>query len=251
MLSDFRNYFRDRLSCKFATNSYLNIPPHLICRYTTLWNMNVHLKYEIHLGAYSTPSHAVHFEEQDLQEWKKETGREGKNKEGGKKNNSLQRLQATTQPGWTTSMMTCLHWILGCMRLEIWHKIYLSADWCLCTALCTRSGACYYWTGNSYWQLNVCPGWITIKHCLSLTGEVYAIAVVTSMIHGENSIWPNNFRVRIFNVLAHTHTHPFNGPFSGTTRVSRYQKGKNNLDFTEAGDSEWQWHQLGHMQACT
>ena len=24
----------------------------------------------------------------------------------------------------------------------------------------------------------------------------------------------------------HTHTHPFNGPLSGTTRVSRYQKGK-------------------------
>jgi len=41
------------------------------------------------------------------------------------------------------------------------------------------------------------------------------------------------------------HTHTFNGPFSGTTRVSRYQKGKTNLDFTEAGDSEWQWHQLG------
>jgi len=31
--------------------------------------------------------------------------------------------------------------------------------------------------------------------------------------------------------------------------VSRYHKGKNNLDFTEARDSEWQWHQLGHMQA--
>jgi len=30
--------------------------------------------------------------------------------------------------------------------------------------------------------------------------------------------------------------------------VSRYQKGKTNLDFTEARDSEWQWHQLGHMQ---
>jgi len=25
--------------------------------------------------------------------------------------------------------------------------------------------------------------------------------------------------------------------------VSRYQKGKTNLDFTEARDSEWQWHQ--------
>jgi len=33
--------------------------------------------------------------------------------------------------------------------------------------------------------------------------------------------------------------------------VSWYQKGKTNLDFTEAKDSEWQWHQLGHMQVCT
>jgi len=45
--------------------------------------------------------------------------------------------------------------------------------------------------------------------------------------------------------------HTFNGPFSGTTQVSRYQKGKTFLDFTEARDSEWQWHQLGHMQVCT
>jgi len=33
--------------------------------------------------------------------------------------------------------------------------------------------------------------------------------------------------------------------------VSRCQKGKTNLDITEARDSEWQWHQLGHMQVCT
>jgi len=33
--------------------------------------------------------------------------------------------------------------------------------------------------------------------------------------------------------------------------VSRYQKGKTNLDFTETRDCEWQWHQLGHMQVCT
>jgi len=33
--------------------------------------------------------------------------------------------------------------------------------------------------------------------------------------------------------------------------VSQYQKGKTNLDFTEARDSEWQWHQLGCMQVCT
>jgi len=33
--------------------------------------------------------------------------------------------------------------------------------------------------------------------------------------------------------------------------VSRYQKGKTNLDFTEAKDTEWHWHQLSHMQICT
>ena len=50
----------------------------------------------------------------------------------------------------------------------------------------------------------------------------------------------------------HTYTHAtLNGPFSRTTRVSRYRKGKTNLNFIEARDSEWQWHQLGHMQICT
>ena len=48
-----------------------------------------------------------------------------------------------------------------------------------------------------------------------------------------------------------THTHTFKGSLSGTTWVSRYHKGKPNLDFTEARDSEWQWHLLGHMQVCT
>ena len=51
---------------------------------------------------------------------------------------------------------------------------------------------------------------------------------------------------------SHTHTHiRLMALCSGTTRVSRHQKGKTNLDFTEARDSEWQWHQLGHMQVCT
>jgi len=47
------------------------------------------------------------------------------------------------------------------------------------------------------------------------------------------------------------HIHPFNGRFSGITRVGRYQKGETDLDFTEERDSEWQWHQLGHIQVCT
>ena len=47
----------------------------------------------------------------------------------------------------------------------------------------------------------------------------------------------------------HTRARAFNGPLSGTTRVSRYQKDKTNLDFPEARDSEWQWHQLGCKSA--
>jgi len=38
---------------------------------------------------------------------------------------------------------------------------------------------------------------------------------------------------------------------SGTTQVSRFQKSKTTLHFTEARDSEWQWHQLGRIQVCT
>ena len=54
------------------------------------------------------------------------------------------------------------------------------------------------------------------------------------------------------NMISHAHLlQPFNGLFSRTTWVSRYQKGKINLDFTGARDSEWQWHQLSHMQVCT
>ena len=67
----------------------------------------------------------------------------------------------------------------------------------------------------------------------------------------------SNIYLTIFNKfstksnITHTHTHLFNGPMSRTTRVGQYQKGKTNLDYTEARDSEWQWHQLGHMQVCT
>ena len=49
--------------------------------------------------------------------------------------------------------------------------------------------------------------------------------------------------------------HLFNGLFSRTAWVSRYQKGKTSLDVNEARDDGvwgWQWHQLDHMQTiCT
>jgi len=49
----------------------------------------------------------------------------------------------------------------------------------------------------------------------------------------------------------HTHTHPFNGPCYRDYPGEPVPDRQTNLDFTEARDSEWQWHQLGHMQICT
>jgi len=51
-----------------------------------------------------------------------------------------------------------------------------------------------------------------------------------------------------YGVIPHTHTR-LTALFRDN-RVSRYQKGKTNMDFTEARDSGWQWHQLDHMQVC-
>ena len=68
---------------------------------------------------------------------------------------------------------------------------------------------------------------------------------------GPSTLYYIHFFTQVLGIALHTHTHLFNGPFSGTTRVSRYQKGNTNLDFCEARDSEGQWHQLGRMQVCT
>ena len=75
-----------------------------------------------------------------------------------------------------------------------------------------------------------------------------ATSATPSTNAGPLSMTPSHYRSD--RTHTHTHTHPFNGPLSATTRVSPYPKGKANLDFTEARDSEWQWHQLGCMQLC-
>jgi len=68
----------------------------------------------------------------------------------------------------------------------------------------------------------------------------------------STAIHKHNVTTAMFNEwLSTITTTPISGPLSGTTRVSWYQKGKTNLNFTEARDSEWQWYQLGHMQICT
>jgi len=94
------------------------------------------------------------------------------------------------------------------------------------------------------------------------TGELYTVILHTPTSHQQSRrdivncaviYWHHLISVKCLAKLIQktSYTDPFNGSLSGTTQVSRYQKGKTNLDFTEARDSGWQWHQLGHMQVCT
>ena len=85
--------------------------------------------------------------------------------------------------------------------------------------------------------------WFSLVHFLKLSVSHYSI---NARMHSAEFETPSTYRVR--NQLQQQ---PFNGLFSRITWVSRYQKSKTNLDFTGARDSEWQWHQLGHMQVCT
>jgi len=50
----------------------------------------------------------------------------------------------------------------------------------------------------------------------------------------------------------HTHTHTrLTDLYPGLPGWAGTSVCKTSLDFTEARDIEWQWHQLGHMQVCT
>jgi len=49
--------------------------------------------------------------------------------------------------------------------------------------------------------------------------------------------------------VSNTHTR-LTALFLGLPGWGVPERKKNNLDFTEARDSEWQWHQLDHMQVC-
>jgi len=89
---------------------------------------------------------------------------------------------------------------------------------------------------------------LTITHLL--TYQVIT-SVETEVMVVSMKIYKTSYRAGVSVGMTFINTHQLNGPLSGTTQVSRYQKGKTNIDFTEARDNEWQWHQLGHMQVCT
>ena len=75
--------------------------------------------------------------------------------------------------------------------------------------------------------------------------------------YGYNFVYEYNFHWRSTRftqsfLYMHTHTHTrLTALFPGLPGWAGTRKVKTNLDFTEARDSEWQRHQLGHMQVCT
>jgi len=89
---------------------------------------------------------------------------------------------------------------------------------------------------------NVIPIWILLKQ-ETVSGSGISWAVCKSAPRSRQIIMP---------APHHSHTHltalfPGLPKWASTRKVPIWY----NLDFTEARDSEWQWHQLGHMKVCT
>jgi len=126
----------------------------------------------------------------------------------------------------------------GTMRLKYYHENSEPLSWWFDTDYVLSSLNIYL--PSVLWHC-----WFGVRKSIRpVKSEWWGVGVVICLQRGVDCL-------HMVQLIPHTHTHPFNGPLSRTTRAIRYQKGKTNLDFTEARDSEWQWHQLGHMQVCT
>ena len=108
------------------------------------------------------------------------------------------------------------------------------------------------WTAGSTWLARNKPlPQQLATHNNNQIHDTHASSTTPCYIKTTNTFYRASACVRLSISVILTHTHLFNSPLSGTTGVSWYQKGKTNLDFTEARDSDWQWHQLDRMQVCT
>ena len=113
------------------------------------------------------------------------------------------------------------------------------------TPRCASGTACVPSSGNASRTAGTPRGTVAPVHAACRKRNATA-CVKSVSTRGESAVESEDIEITF-----DTHTHLFSGPLSWTTRMSRYQKGKTSLDFTEARDSEWQWHQLGPMQVCT
>ena len=107
---------------------------------------------------------------------------------------------------------------------------------------------------------------LSITHCLRLNLQLHTIDLVrTCRTSSFCTVAWQLARFQLTRCIArslgdswascdkelHKHTH-LTALLPGLLRWAGTKKNKNqSLDFTEARDSEWRWHQLGHMQTCT
>jgi len=67
-----------------------------------------------------------------------------------------------------------------------------------------------------------CASFLTFYRTVSPAVSVKYFPIYGSLPHAKQVEWNTRFVVTVSDI----NTHPFNGPFSGTTQVGRYQKGK-------------------------
>ena len=124
--------------------------------------------------------------------------------------------------------------LAGLFLLDDWHAVYLWVGRRPTAADTDDPESVVAGTANTRFT--------TAKICAMRTALDYCSGILLSVLLP--------LKVRPYGTIQIRLLHTFNGPLSGTTWVSRYRKSKTNLDFTESRDSEWQWHQPGHMQVC-
>ena len=80
-----------------------------------------------------------------------------------------------------------------------------------------------------------------VNNCNHRTDELHCCQFIALLILRRTQWRKSVFAVTCTHTHSHTHTHPFNGLFSGTTWVSRYQKGKTNLKQETVSGSGISW----------
>ena len=66
---------------------------------------------------------------------------------------------------------------------------------------------------------------------VDIPGPTFSLVCATPLLQQQVQLIGLNPALKL--TYTHTHTHPFNGPLSGTTRVSRYQKGTRSSAIAE------------------
>jgi len=99
--------------------------------------------------------------------------------------------------------------------------------------------------------------WCKVLHGLwcDLCGITHVQLRQVGAGHTElKNIWHHSTQYNFTCTHAHTHARTHTSilrPSGLCPRLPGWASNRTNVDFTEARDSEWQWHQLGHMQIYT